>query len=176
MADEASNQRHKQCHADESSDQLASSRDQGMSPKLAEVVETLVEALNKRKRQRLNKVGSLKPPGWYAALAEEIDAKPSDPVATDKSDIEQELGQGPPFWYCSYPKPVREEGEMRSGEEGNHVDHADPARRPASEIVEALKLTRRYTSPRTHTSSRRYTSSEHIPLPEDMLLPEDVPV
>jgi hypothetical protein len=58
MADEASNQRHKRCLADESADQLASSRDQGMSPKLAEVVETLVEALNKRKRQRLNKAGS----------------------------------------------------------------------------------------------------------------------
>ncbi|KFY83177.1 hypothetical protein V498_08252 [Pseudogymnoascus sp. VKM F-4517 (FW-2822)] len=68
MADEASNQRRKRYHADESADQLASSRcqevrtrnrwerDQGMSPKLAEVVETLVEALNKRKRQRLNKV------------------------------------------------------------------------------------------------------------------------
>ena len=90
MADESSNQRHKRCHADESADQLASSRDQGMSPKLAEVVETLVEALNKRKRQRLNKAGSSKPPGWYAALAEEIDAKPSDPFATVKSDIEQE--------------------------------------------------------------------------------------
>ena len=90
MADEASNQRHKRCHADESADQLASSRDPGMSPKLAEVAETLVETLNKKKRQRLNKAGSSKAPGWYAALAEEIDAKPSDPVATDKSDIEQE--------------------------------------------------------------------------------------
>jgi hypothetical protein len=47
MAVEASNQRHERCHAD---DQLASTRDQGISPKLAEVVETLVEALNKRKR------------------------------------------------------------------------------------------------------------------------------
>jgi hypothetical protein len=46
--------------------------------KLAEVVETLVEALNKRKRQRLNKVGSSRPAGWYKALVDEWDAKPSD--------------------------------------------------------------------------------------------------
>ena len=42
-----------------------------MSPKLAEVVETLVEALNKRNRQRLNKVGSSKSAEWYKALADE---------------------------------------------------------------------------------------------------------
>ena len=46
-------------------------RDQRMSPKLAEVVETLVEALNKRNRQRLNKVGSSKSAEWYKALADE---------------------------------------------------------------------------------------------------------
>jgi hypothetical protein len=66
-----------------------------MSPKkVAEVVETLVETLNKRKRQRLNKVGISRPAGWYKALADEWDAKPSDPVATDKSDIERELRSG----------------------------------------------------------------------------------
>ncbi|KFY02909.1 hypothetical protein V490_00367 [Pseudogymnoascus sp. VKM F-3557] len=95
------------CLADESADQSPTSwcrevrtrnrpeRDQRMSPKkVAEIVETLVEALNKRKRQRLIKVGSSRPAGWYKALADEWDAKPSDPVATDKSDIEQELRSG----------------------------------------------------------------------------------
>ncbi|KFZ20002.1 hypothetical protein V501_00351, partial [Pseudogymnoascus sp. VKM F-4519 (FW-2642)] len=28
---------------------------------------------------------------WYKALADELNAKPSDPAATDKSNIEQEL-------------------------------------------------------------------------------------
>lgn len=60
-----------------------------MSPKkVAEIVETLVEALNRRKRQRLNKVGS------YKAMAKELNAKPSDLVATDKSDIKQDLRSG----------------------------------------------------------------------------------
>jgi hypothetical protein len=37
--------------------------DQRMSPKkVAEIVETMVEALNKRKRQRLNKVGRSRSP------------------------------------------------------------------------------------------------------------------
>ncbi|KFY18801.1 hypothetical protein V491_04698, partial [Pseudogymnoascus sp. VKM F-3775] len=80
MADEASNQRRKRCLADESADQSPTSlcqevrtrnrpeRDQRMSPKkVAEIVETLVEALNKRKRQRLNKVGSSRSPEWYKA-------------------------------------------------------------------------------------------------------------
>ncbi|ELR03560.1 hypothetical protein GMDG_06218 [Pseudogymnoascus destructans 20631-21] len=70
-------------------------RDQRMSPKkAAEIVETLVEALNKRKRQRLNKVGSSRSPEWYKAMVKELNAKPSDPVATDKSDIEQKLRSG----------------------------------------------------------------------------------
>ncbi len=106
MADEASNQRHKRCLADESADQSATwcqevrtrnrpERDQRMSPKkVAEIVETLVEALNNRKRQKLNKVGSSRSPEWYKAMAKELNAKPSDPVATDKSDIEQELRSG----------------------------------------------------------------------------------
>ena len=107
MADEASNQRHKRCHADESADQLATSpcqevrtrnrpgQDQRMSSKkLAEVVKTLVETLNKRKRQRLNKVGSSRPAEWYKAMAKELNAKPYDPDATDKSDIEQWLQSG----------------------------------------------------------------------------------
>jgi hypothetical protein len=64
------------------------------SEEVAEIVETLVEALNKRKRQRLNKVGSSRSPEWYKAMAKELIAKPSDPVATDKSDIEQELRSG----------------------------------------------------------------------------------
>ncbi|KFZ00165.1 hypothetical protein V500_01153 [Pseudogymnoascus sp. VKM F-4518 (FW-2643)] len=101
MADEASNQRRKRCLADESADQSPTSwcqevhtrnrpeRDQRMSPKkVAEIVETLVEALNKRKRQ------SSRSPEWYKAMAKELNAKPSDPVATDKSDIEQELRSG----------------------------------------------------------------------------------
>ncbi|KFZ19985.1 hypothetical protein V501_00365 [Pseudogymnoascus sp. VKM F-4519 (FW-2642)] len=101
MADEASNQRLKRCLADESADQSPTSwcqgvrtrnrpeRDQRMSPKkVAEIVETLVEALNKRKRQ------SSRSPEWYKAMAKELNAKPSDPVATDKSDIEQKLRSG----------------------------------------------------------------------------------
>ncbi|KFX96303.1 hypothetical protein O988_05384 [Pseudogymnoascus sp. VKM F-3808] len=107
MADEASNQRRKRCLADESADQSPTSwcqevrtrnrpeGDHRMSPKkVAAIVETLVEALNKRKRQKLNKVGISRPAGWYKALADEWDAKPSDPMATDKSDIEQELRSG----------------------------------------------------------------------------------
>ncbi|KFY65585.1 hypothetical protein V496_02459 [Pseudogymnoascus sp. VKM F-4515 (FW-2607)] len=61
------------------------------SEEVAEIVETLVEALNKRKRQRLNKVGSSRSPEWYKAIAKELIAKPSNLVAIDKSDIEQEL-------------------------------------------------------------------------------------
>jgi hypothetical protein len=106
MADEASDQRHKRHHADDFADQLVSSscqevrtrnrqkRDRSMSPKSAEVYQTLVEALNTRKRQRRNKGGSSKSAEWYKAMADELNAKPSDPVATDKSDIEQELLSG----------------------------------------------------------------------------------
>jgi hypothetical protein len=66
-------------------------RDRSLSPKTAEVCKILIEALNTRKRQKRNQGGSSKPAGWYAALIKEIDAKPFDPVATDKSDIKQEL-------------------------------------------------------------------------------------
>jgi len=82
MADEASNQRRKRCLADESADQSPTSwcqevrtrnrpeGDHRMSPKkVAEIVETLVEALNRRKRQRLNKVGSSRSLEWYKAMA-----------------------------------------------------------------------------------------------------------
>ncbi|KFY32354.1 hypothetical protein V493_00281 [Pseudogymnoascus sp. VKM F-4281 (FW-2241)] len=45
----------------------------------------------KNELEEVSRVRSLR---GYAALAKEIDAKPSDPVATDKSDFEQELRSG----------------------------------------------------------------------------------
>ncbi|KFY29138.1 hypothetical protein V493_02527 [Pseudogymnoascus sp. VKM F-4281 (FW-2241)] len=147
MADEPSNQRYKRCLANESAYQSATSRcqevhrenrlerDQRMSPKkVAEVVETLVEALNKRKRQRLNKVGTSRPAGWLKALADEWDAKPSDPVATDKSDIERELRH----WSKAYAAWEREDSKR----EWKHweVNYFSPERTPRllSEVLAAV--------------------------------------
>ncbi len=65
-----------------------------MSPKLAEVVETLVEALNKRKRQRLNKVGSSKPPGQKKSMR----SLPTQSLQI-RATLKRSFGQGPPFWY-----------------------------------------------------------------------------
>lgn len=55
------------------------------SKKIAEIVETLVKALNKRKRQSLNKVESSRSSKWYKAMAKELNAKSFDSVATNKS-------------------------------------------------------------------------------------------
>jgi hypothetical protein len=106
MADEASDQHHKRHCADKSADQSVSSscqevrtrkrqeRDRSLSPKSAEIYEALVGEMNSRKGQKRNRGGSPKSAEWYKAMEEELNAKPSDPVATDKSDIEQELRSG----------------------------------------------------------------------------------
>ncbi|KFX89068.1 hypothetical protein O988_08769, partial [Pseudogymnoascus sp. VKM F-3808] len=133
MANEASNQRHKRCLADESADQSPTSwcqevrtrnrpeRDQRMSPKkVAEIVETLVEALNRRKRQRLNKVGSSRSSEWYKAMAKELNAKPSDPVATDKSDIEQKLRSGSSILF-DYRFNLKDLTGIRAGDLTHHL-------------------------------------------------------
>jgi hypothetical protein len=62
--------------------------------KVAEIVKTLVEALNKRKRQRLNKVRSLRSLEWSKAMVKELTTKPSNLVSMDKSNIKQELWLG----------------------------------------------------------------------------------
>jgi hypothetical protein len=70
-----------------------------MSLKLAEVVETLVEALNKRKRQRLTKlaVRSLRggTPPWQKKSMRNLPTQSLQIRAT----LNRSFGQGPPFWY-----------------------------------------------------------------------------
>jgi hypothetical protein len=79
VANQAGDQQRKRRQKDTSTDESAGSR---------------CQEANTRKRQKLNGGRGPKPMEFYKALEEELNEKPFDPVAIDKSDIEEELRSG----------------------------------------------------------------------------------
>lgn len=79
MADQAADQQRKRCQRDKSADEPAGSS---------------CQEANTGKRQKLNGGGGASPPEFYIALREELNKRPFDPVASDKSDIQEELRSG----------------------------------------------------------------------------------
>ena len=138
MADKAPDQHHKRHDADKSADKSIISSNQEVptrkrqerarswSPESAETYESLVTVLKTRKRQKRKQRGSPKSAEWYEVMKRELNAKPSGPVATDKSEIEQQLHLCRSLIHpenvriprkhrnCCLPKPERVSNEMSS--------------------------------------------------------------